>query len=393
MTKDWRIADYDRSRSEDRDPLIRRSIVERNPGTEQVFMDKSVKGFGLKITAKNYESFIFQKRVPGHKNPKRWTLEARTVAAARAQAAKLVSAHYLEVAERPPANPETLREVVDAYLAFRGQDYKSRRAFERSMNTHVLPVLGERQYESITRQDLARLRDDIIAKGRADPRAGGRHAAHRALQNLSAVWTKFQIDHASDGFRWPKVRSPLAEAVPRPERKLSDLEIRQIWHATSKLAPNKRDYYRFLFLTGLRRSAAARITREQVGPDWSTVTTPDGGKTKPKYTIPLSGPARDLLREHFPEGAQWAFACLGPFEALKRELDSHIPQIAPWINHDLRDTCRTLLSRAGVNSDLAERCLGHTKQGVRKRYDHYDFVPEMKGAFEELAKLIADITK
>jgi hypothetical protein len=43
--------------------------------------------------------------------------------------------------------------------------------------------------------------------------------------------------------------------------------------------------------------------------------------------------------------------------------------------------------------DIAERCLGHSLKGERARYDHHDYTPEMRTAFEALARLLADITK
>jgi hypothetical protein len=49
------------------------------------------------------------------------------------------------------------------------------------------------------------------------------------------------------------------------------------------------------------------------------------------------------------------------------------------------------MSRAGVNSDHAERCLGHTIGGVRGVYDRHEFYDEKKRAFEALAALIARI--
>jgi integrase len=59
-----------------------------------------------------------------------------------------------------------------------------------------------------------------------------------------------------------------------------------------------------------------------------------------------------------------------------------------WRVHDLRRTARTLLSRAGINSDVAERCLGHTIGGVRGIYDRHAFENEMLHAFEALAAQI-----
>jgi len=59
--------------------------------------------------------------------------------------------------------------------------------------------------------------------------------------------------------------------------------------------------------------------------------------------------------------------------------------------HDLRRTARTLMSRAGVNSDHAEQCLGHLLSGVRKTYNRDDFKPQKKFAFDALAGLIERI--
>ena len=62
-----------------------------------------------------------------------------------------------------------------------------------------------------------------------------------------------------------------------------------------------------------------------------------------------------------------------------------------WTLHDLRRTARSLMSRAGVPNDHAERCLGHVIGGVRGVYDRHSFRGEMASAYEKLAALIADI--
>ena len=69
----------------------------------------------------------------------------------------------------------------------------------------------------------------------------------------------------------------------------------------------------------------------------------------------------------------------------------HKPRIAGWRLHDLRRTARTLLSRAGINTDIAERCFGHVIGGVRGVYDRHDFHREMLAAYEKLAALIENI--
>jgi hypothetical protein len=49
------------------------------------------------------------------------------------------------------------------------------------------------------------------------------------------------------------------------------------------------------------------------------------------------------------------------------------------------------MSRAGVTSDVAERCLGHVIGGVRGVYDRHEYLEEKRAAFEKLAALIAEI--
>jgi integrase len=56
--------------------------------------------------------------------------------------------------------------------------------------------------------------------------------------------------------------------------------------------------------------------------------------------------------------------------------------------HDLRRTARSLMSRAGVNSDHAERCLGHVIGGVRGTYDRHEYYAEKQKAYEALAAQI-----
>lgn len=47
-----------------------------------------------------------------------------------------------------------------------------------------------------------------------------------------------------------------------------------------------------------------------------------------------------------------------------------------WTMHDLRRTAGTLMSRAGADSDIAERCLGHIIGGVRGVYDRREYAKE-----------------
>ena len=62
-----------------------------------------------------------------------------------------------------------------------------------------------------------------------------------------------------------------------------------------------------------------------------------------------------------------------------------------WKLHDLRRTARSLMSRAGVRPDIAERCLGHIVGGVEGIYDRHTYDAEKADALRKLAALIERI--
>jgi integrase len=105
--------------------------------------------------------------------------------------------------------------------------------------------------------------------------------------------------------------------------------------------------------------------------------------------------AQDILEE-LPKAVGFVWSTNGggraisDFGGLKRQLDA-ASGVKSWRLHDLRRTARSLMSRAGVPSDHAERCLGHVIGGVRGVYDRHEYHAEKQQAFEALAALIERI--
>jgi integrase len=162
-------------------------------------------------------------------------------------------------------------------------------------------------------------------------------------------------------------------------------------------------------LTATRRGESADMaTTELEGEIW---TIPAARyKTKRDHAIPLSARARELIASAAPDkpakNAHFVFSTTSgtkPFSGFsksKTALDKAIaelreregrPPMESWTLHDLRRTARTLLARAGVRGDIAERCLGHVIKGVEKVYDRYAYLDEKRAAFEALAALVARI--
>ena len=84
----------------------------------------------------------------------------------------------------------------------------------------------------------------------------------------------------------------------------------------------------------------------------------------------------------------------GPFRGFsqaKARFDAKLPGVAPWVIHDLRRTARSLMSRAGVSSEHAERVMGHAIVGVEGVYDRHSYRDEKADALGRLATLIDGI--
>jgi hypothetical protein len=59
--------------------------------------------------------------------------------------------------------------------------------------------------------------------------------------------------------------------------------------------------------------------------------------------------------------------------------------------HDLRRTARSLMSRTGASSDIAERVLGYLIGAVAGVYDRHSFVAEKWEALRRLSGVITEI--
>jgi integrase len=147
---------------------------------------------------------------------------------------------------------------------------------------------------------------------------------------------------------------------------------------------------RFLLLTGCRRSEAAGLCWSEIKDGlWNLPAARN--KVKKDLERPLSQAALAIINAQSPiVGSPLVFQNIRSFSLVKQNIDA-ASGITGWRLHDLRRSARTLLSRAGVNADVAERCLGHVIGGVRGVYDRHRYVREMRDAFEALAGVIDGI--
>ena len=276
---------------------------------------------------------------------------------------------------------DSLQVIAEAYLKREAQlrTIDQRRAILERL---VLPRFGARPIEDIRKGEIVALLDRIED-------LSGPAMAQYTLATLRRLFTW----HAgrSDDFRSPIVRG-MARIKPgeqRRQRVLDDDEIRALWSAAEAAPGVFGCFVQFLLLTAVRRNEAAGMRRSEiVGDDW--IIPPQRYKTNLELVIPLS-PAAEAALAKVPQigTAGFVFTTDGKtpisgFSKFKRAFDQACG-VSGWTLHDLRRTARSLMSRAGVPSDHAERALGHVIGGIRATYDRHAFYAEKKHAFAALA--------
>jgi integrase len=365
-----------------------------------IYWDERQPGFGLMVTETGAKSFVCQYRA-GRVSRRMTIKDALSVEAARKLAKRFLgqAAEGKDpLAERRKQEGEganTLKSICEEYLKREAKNLRTGAMRRAELERLIYPTLGGRQIDSIKRSEVVRLLDKIAdgeLKVNGRTIEGGPVQADRTL----ALVRRIMNWHAtrSDDFRSPIVRG-MARTKPSDrarDRVLSDDEIRALWNTAEQGARVFDRYLQFVFLTATRRNEASETTRKEIkGGIW---TIPgDRYKTGIDFVVPLSSAAVALL-EKVPEidGCEYIFTTdgknpIGGFTKFKADFDKR-SGVTDWTIHDLRRTARSLMSRAGVAADHAERCLGHVIAGVRGVYDRHQYFDEKKMAFEALAAQI-----
>jgi integrase len=370
-----------------------RALKPAPAGKRRLVWDAQVPGLGVRVTDTGAKTFVLVIRYPGDRNPTPRALGAygaMTLEAARTRGREWLAAigNGIDPKVREAARrADSLQAIVDAYLKRESQlrTIDQRRAILQRL---VLPRFGARPIEDIRKGEIVALLDRIEDKN-------GPAMAQYTLATLRRLFTW----HAgrSDDFRSPIVRGMgrVKPSEQRRQRVLDDDEIRALWRA-AEATPSVFGYFvRFLLLTAVRRNEAAAMRRsEVVGDDW--IIPPQRYKTNLELVIPLSSAARAVLAK-IPQigSSDFVFTTDGKvpisgFSRFKRAFDLACG-VSGWTLHDLRRTGRSLMSRAGVPSDHAERALGHVIGGIRSTYDRYEYYQEKKHAFAAVAAQIERI--
>lgn len=232
------------------------------------------------------------------------------------------------------------------------------------------------------------------------------------------------LAHVRKAFNWQAARddefkSPIVRGMARTKpkerarkRTLTDEEIRDVWKAleSADVPACYPRYVKSLLVLATRRNESSEMNSAEIDGDLWTIPG-ERYKTKLDHVVPLTDQAKALIGakpEGFKGNSWFVFSTtegkrpFSGFSKAKKDLDIAVAKIRKaekreamprWTLHDLRRTARSLMSRAKVPADHAERVLGHVIGGVRETYDRYEYLDEKRDALEKLAGLIELILK
>jgi integrase len=302
---------------------------------------------------------------------------------------------------RATHNANTFRAVAEDYQRRDGSRLRTASKNMSTLERIIFPAVGDRPVAELKRSEIVALLDKV-----EDER--GLITRNRTLALIRRILNWYAS--RSDDYV-----SPIAgvRGLARPEqsrdRVLSDAELKALWAATIlppspfmlRFPPGETipipnvfgALVRFLLLTGARLGEATSLLWTDISDGVWTLPAAKN-ETGEVLVRPLSRAAQDVLAT-LPRIGEFVFtrSGKGPIGGLgecKKDL-SYASGVTNFRLHDFRRTARTLLSRAGVPNDHAERCLGHVIGGVRATYDRHQYRAEMSAAYEKLAALIADI--
>jgi integrase len=355
--------------------------------------DPALPGLYCRVQPSGAKAFVVVARDPRGKQiwhtigtPNIFTLDA-----ARDAARASMKAIKEGVDHTPPESFEAVAaEWTTRHVEKKG--LRSRKEIARHVE-RMNKTWSGRDFASIRRGDVAKLLDQI------EDKHGTRQSdyALAVIRGIANWYAKRHENYSSPIVKGMMRRSP-KETVR--ERNLTDDEIRAVW-TVAEANGTFGAIVRTLLLSAQRLEKVASMKWEDVSVDGTWKIPSEVREKGNAGELVLPETALEIIRAQ-PQYASnpYVFAGRrdGHFKSWSRskvkfdaKLDSHHGAFLPWVLHDLRRTARSLMSRAGVRPDIAERVLGHAIAGVEGVYDRHQYRDEKAFALAALAGLIETI--
>jgi integrase len=359
------------------------------------FPDPELVGHYVRVRPSGAKSFAAVTRNPDGRQV--WTTlggcDLLSIEEAREQAREVIK----RVRDGLPAiapRSSTFKEIAEQWLTRHvlAKGLRSQKDVARILNRYAYPTWANRPLVEIRRSDIVALLDGV------EDHHGARQADYvlaivRSVMNWHAI--------RADDYNPPIVRGMKRQSAKEQSRKriLDDHEIVEVWNACGDFGAFG-GIMRMCLLTGQRLRKVSMMRWADVVDGVWIIPTED--REKGNAEMLKLPPLALAVIESQPRLASSPYVFAGlkngafcGFGIAKSRLDAKLGSSVsePWVIHDLRRTARSLMSRAGVRPDVAERVLGHAIAGVAGVYDRHAYEAEKADALAKLAALIDSIVR
>ena len=358
-------------------PLTERRIRDAKPGPKTAILwDEALKGFGVRITPAGVKSYILNYRVAGRE--RRATL-ARCSELALKEARERAG-HELAAIRSGEADPLKRRQEAReaptvAALAEQFFNIEAPARIERGRlkagtaeiyryqaDKHILPAIGKRRVEDVTRADVERMVAPLpsVTRNRVLALTSG-------LFRLAETWdlrpygtnptrgVERAREEARDRTLAPSELAALAAALSEAEARF----------------PANVAAIRFAAVTGLRIGEVLAVRWEHIDFETGRLILPETKTGRRGHDLPT--PALEVLAA-LPRCGEWAFTNNGKAPATYKRVRETFARVATAAGledvrlHDLRRTVMTRAALAGVGAHVLRDLLGHSDTAVADRY-------------------------
>jgi integrase len=380
--------------------VTRINALKCDPGQrDKLVFDDEQKGLAVRVTAAGSKSYLAQYTLGGQR--KRVPLgncDALSLADARAAVCAIMgkvangvdtAAERKAAADAAKAEAErqhlTMALLVDTWKTLHLTHKRERYAAEAVRALQLaFAAQWNRPAEDLDRTAVVRVLD-AMAKAGSVAMASRTAAYGRACYQWAMKRGTIAVN--------PFAALPSMGEAPKRDRVLADGELAEIWRSAAQMSGPFGPMVQFLILTGQRREEVGGLTWEEISDDLSVWTLPGSrAKNKTDHLIPLSEPAREILRSLPRSGALVFPGEVGVFQGwskAKTRLDGLLSAagqpVGAWRLHDLRRTLATGLQRLGVRLEVTEAVLNHvsgSRSGIVGVYQRHTWGPEKRAALD-----------
>ena len=270
---------------------------------------------------------------------------------------------------------------------------------ERRLRLFIIPTIGHRLINEVTRFELYALVRDVMNRKLKAQKNIARHAeaktapiqANRCLAVIKTVMN-FAVDKEYIAIT-PAFRMTPPGVEQSRERWLTPGEIRSVWAAFDTLDPMMAAMFKLRLITAQRGGEVESMRWSDLDFDEAVWTIPsEVAKNNISHRVPLSNPAFALIRERRAacDDAIWVF----PSPTRRGQHVSNIQKAAKRVvaksgvtftMHDLRRTAATHMRRIKIDREDVSRVLNHFKKDVTATYDRHSYDDEKRDALDRWA--------